>query len=157
MLSFQKLKEIPSSFNPGAIDRAIKAFVDNRHVTYEGDNKDGFKQQLTDVIASILIFKTNQTAFFWASEYDGELVCFALTHVSKDVDNSLSYWMTDAWVAPQLRHTDLPKQWFNTMREDAKHLMCKHVLIPSSRGSKAYCRWLGKGWKKHLEIIKEDI
>src|ERR1700752_2982295 len=103
MTPLLKLNSIPSSFNPGAIDRAIDKFIQDSHVKDVPISESGLKQQITDVIASIVVFKNNPSTFFWASEQDGEVVGWALTHVSKDVDNSLCYWMTDAWVAPYLR------------------------------------------------------
>lgn len=157
MTPLLKLKDIPSSLNPGAIDRAIANFIRDSHVTEVQLSESGLKQQITDTIASIVVFKNNPTAFFWAAEHDGEITAWALTHVSKDVDNSLCYWMTDAWVVPYLRRSPVVKQYLEALRADAKHLMCKHILIPSSRGTKAYCRFLGKEWHPYLSILKEDI
>lgn len=157
MSPFRKLKEIPESLKPGAIDRAIRQFVNDSHVLDVPISKPGLIQQLTDVIASILVFKSNPTTFFWAAEDNGEVVAWALTHVSKDVDNSLCYWMTDAWVDKSLRRTILVRKWLEALKADAKFLGCKHILIPSSRGMKAYCRFLGKGWHPYLTILKEDI
>lgn len=157
MSPFRKLNEIPSSFKPGAIDRAIENFIRDSRVTDVPFSESGLKQQLTEAVASILVFKNNPAAYFWAAEHEGEIVAWALTHVSKDVDNSLCYWMTDAWVDKKVRFHPIVKEWFKLLREDAKHLGCKHILIPSSRGSKGYCRFLGKGWHPYLQILKEDI
>lgn len=157
LTNLRKLNEIPSTLNTGAIDRAIQSFLDDNRMDPGHTNIKGLKQQITDAIASVVIFKNNPSVYFWAAEEDGEVVSWTLTHASKDVDNTLCYWMTDAWVAPTYRTRPIVKEWFQLMRDDAKRLMCKHILIPSSRGSEAYCRFLGKGWHQYLVILKEDI
>lgn len=153
----RKVNSIPETLNAGAIDRAINSFVSDCRIDPTSTNINGLKQQLTDAIASVVIFKNNPNTFFWLAEEKGEVIAWSLTHVSKDVDNSLCYWMTDAWVARSYRRTPYPKEWFQAMRTDAKKLMCKHILIPSSRGTQAYCRFLGKGWHEYLKILKEDL
>jgi IS1 family transposase len=157
LIPLRKINEIPKSLNSGAIDRSIDAFLKDSHVTDVPINAAGLKQQLTDTIASVVVFKNNPTVYYWVAEYEGEIVAWVLTHATKDVDNSMCYWMTDTWVAPQLRRNPIVKTWYQLLREDAKHLGCKHILIPSSRNTKAYLRFLGKGWHEYLTILKEDI
>lgn len=157
LIPLRKINEIPKSLNNGAIDRAIKSFILDSRIDPAHTNINGLQQQLTDVIANILIFKNAPQNIMWLAENDGEVIAWVLCHVSKDVDNQLCYWMTDAWVDKSTRSHPIVKQWYQLLREDAKRLMCKHILIPSSRNTKAYLRYLGKGWHKYLEILKEDI
>lgn len=154
LIPLRKVKEIPPSLNPKAIERAVAAFVDQSNA--ENVDKDGYYNQLIENIASVLIFKTPSVSF-WLAEEDGEVVAWALTHISKDVDNKLCYWQSDAWVAPQYRGRKLVKQWNALLEEDAKASFCKHILIPSSRGDKAYCRFLGKGWHTYAVLLKKDL
>lgn len=84
-------------------------------------------------------------------------MAYALTHVAKDVDNQLCFWMTQAWVHPKIRGQKVVKEMLQQLREEAKRLLCRHIIIPSSRGVAAYCRFLGKGWKPHVTLLKEDI
>ncbi len=158
MLSpFRKINEIPKGLNNGAIDRGIQAFVLDSRLDPEITDLRGLKQQLTDVFASVLLFKTAGPTFIWMAEDGGEVMGWSICRVSKDVDNSLCYWMTDAWVHPTMRRHPEVRHWYNQMRDDAKALMCKHILVPSSRNTKAYLRYLGKNWHKYIEILKEDI
>jgi len=153
----RKITDIPKSLNPGAIDRAIAAFVRDSRVDPKTTDLAGLQQQLTDAMASVVIFKNNPACYLWLAEESGEVVAWMLCHVSKEVDNSLCYWMTDAWVHRSLRRNPVVKQWYQLFREDAKRLMCKHILIPSSRNNAAYLRFLGKGWHEYLTILKEDL
>ncbi len=157
LIPLRKINEIPKTLNVGAIDRAIHKFVSDSRINPAHTNIPGLIQQLTDVIAGIIIFKNLPQNILWLAEKDGEVAAWVICHVSKDVDNSLCYWMTDAWVDKSLRGNKEVKQWYQLLREDAKHFMCKHILIPSSRNTKAYLRFLGHNWHKYLEILKEDI
>lgn len=157
MIPLRKLNEIPASLNTGALDRAIQSYLNDNHLDPTQVNLAGLKQQITDAIAAVVVFKNNPGVDLWVAEEDGEVVSWTLAHVSKGVDNTLCYSMTDAWVTPAYRMKPIVKEWFRTMRTEAKRLMCKHILIPSSRGAEAYCRFLGKGWHQYLTILKEDI
>lgn len=153
----QRIVDLPRSLRANAIEEAVEAFVRESHITDSGCDGIGLFNQIIEAIASITIFKNNPSAHFWLAEENGEVAAWALAHMSKDVDNQLSYWMTDAWVAKAYRNKPIVKEWFNTMRNEGKRLMCRHLLIPSSRNTKAYLRFLGRDWTKYLTILKEDI
>lgn len=158
MLQFKKIQSLPETLKTGAIERAVEQFVNESNRLNTPSNKEGFFNQLVSTIASILIFKNASHHFFWLAELDnGEVGAFAITHISKDVDNNLCYWGLDAWVDPSLRHTGKAKEWFNLMREDAKKLMCKHFLVISTRNNAAYKRFLGRNWHDYATILKEDL
>lgn len=154
MTPLRKVKELPATLNPKAIERAVAAFIDQSHA--ENVDKDGYFNQTIENIASVVITQT-PGRYFWLAEEDGEVIAWALTHVSKDVDNKLCYWQTDAWVDPKWRHKPEVKQWNKLLEEDAKANFCKHIIIPSSREPKAYCRFLGEGWHTYVVLLKKDI
>ncbi len=158
MIPLRKLNALPDTLNTGAIDRALEAFViDSREIIGGVDGK-GALQQLRDSVASAIIFKNSPESFFWVAEDDnGEVAAWALTQVRRGIDNSLCYWMTNAWVAKSHRFKPYVKAWFQTMRDDAIRFSCNHILIPSSRNSRAYCRFLGGGFHEYLTILKADI
>lgn len=142
---------------PGAIESAVKAFVEDSHADESGADKRGLYQQTVENIAAATVFKIDNSRQFWLADEEGEVMAYALTHVSKDVDNSLCFWMTQAWVHPILRGSKQVKGWIQLFRAEAKKNLCKHIIIPSSRENRAYCRFLGKGWKPYVTLLKEDI
>lgn len=157
MLALQKLKELPTTLNKGAVDRALDSFIHDSHLLSDGVDERGARQALCDSIAASIIFKNTPDSFVWLAEEGGEVAAFALTQTKLGVDNSLCYWMTHAWVAKPHRFKPYVKEWFRDMTADAKALNCAHILIPSSRGSRGYCRFLGGGFHEYLTILKEDI
>lgn len=153
----RKVNSIPESLNTGAIDRALEAHVrDSREIVGAVDPV-GALQALRDGVAGVLIFKNSPETTFWLAEEDGEVVAWAMTQVRKSVDNTLCLWMLNAWVTKKYRFTPFVKESLLMLKADAKRYGCKHILIPSSRGSKAYCRFLGGKFHPYLSILKEDI
>ncbi len=154
MTPLRKVKEVPTTLSPKAIERAVAAFVEQSHA--ENVDKDGLYNQIIENIAAVLLFKTPGRNV-WIAEENGEVIGFALTHVSKEVDNKLCYWQTDAWVAPAFRNQPEVKRWNELLEEDARASFCKHIIIPSSREPKAYCRFLGTGWHQYVVLLKKDL
>lgn len=155
LVEFKNVRERPASLKPGAIERALEAFLTDSRV--EGVDLDGLYYQLVEAVTNILLFKNAPYAQFWLAEEDGEVVAWALTHVSKGVDSKLVFYMTDAWVDKKYRGTKAVKQWYKTLEDEAKKLMCKHMVVVSSRGDNAYCRFLGAGWSPYAALLKKDI
>ncbi len=140
----------------GAIEKAVKAFVADSHTEETHADPIGLYNQTLECIAQAVMFKQDGKQF-WMAEHEGEVYAYALCHVSKDVDNCLCYWMTQAWVHKDVRGHKIVKIWKDQLVSEAYRLVCKHVLIPSSRGMKGYLRFLGKGWHKYVEILKVDL
>lgn len=156
MTPLRKVKEVPATLNPKAIERAVDAFVKQSRADEVPIDLDGLYNQIIENIAATLLFHTPGRNV-WIAEENGEVIAWALTHVAKDVDNNLCYWMTDSWVAPHWRFKPEVKQWFRQMEDDGKASFCRHLIIPSSREPKAYCRFLGKGWHPYVVLLKKDI
>lgn len=118
------------------------------------DDVDGF---LTQTLTSIHNAVYRNTGDFWIAEKDGEIMAYLLGHVTVDIDNQLTYWLTQAWVNPLMRGKREVKSWWQMVREQAKRYLCKHIVVVSGRGTEAYCRWLGQGWHEYARLLKEDI
>ena len=89
---------------------------------------------------------------------DGEKVIgFLLSAYTNEFDNEPTFVIRQAWVAREIRRSPLVKQMLKHIIENAKKNFAKHVLIVSSRSTKAYLRWLGKGWKPITTILKGDL
>lgn len=145
--------------NPGAIERAVKSFIEDSHIQEGKVDELGMFNQTIESIASATIFSpNNDSRQFWIITGDNqEVLAYYLAHVSKDIDNKLCYWITQAWAHPSIRGTKMIKEGWGQIRDEAKRLLCKHIVIPSSRNPKAYCRFLGKGWHQYATLLKEDI
>lgn len=90
----------------------------------------------------------------WIALQDGKVVGFLLSGYSKEVDNEPTFIIRQAWIDPILRRTPKVKEMLTAILLNAKSNFSKHVLIVSSRSTKAYLRWLGKGWSPVSTIIK---
>lgn len=148
--------KLPTNLNDRAIERAVKSFVEDSHTTETKANPEGLYNQTLEAIAQACLFNQDGRQF-WLATHEGEVYAYALTHVSKDVDNQLCYWMTQAWVHPQVRGHKIVKIWRDQLVAEGKRLLCKHIIVPSSRGSKGYLRFLGQGWHKYVELLKVDL
>ncbi len=155
-MEFKKITRLPEGLKPWAIETAVRAFVDDSHSAGTGADADGLYNQTLESIAQCVLFNQDGRQF-WMAEHEGEVMAYAMCHVSKDVDNSLCYWMTQAWVNPKARGHKIVKTWYGQLTAEAKRLMCRHIIIPSSRNTEAYLRFLGKGWHKYVTLLKEDI
>jgi hypothetical protein len=93
----------------------------------------------------------------WIAIQDGKVVGWLIGCYSKEVDNEPTYTIRQAWVDPLLRRTPKVKEMLTQILMNAKSNFSKHVLIVSSRNTKSYLRWLGKGWIPVTTIIKGDL
>lgn len=99
----------------------------------------------------------NTGGHFWLAEKDGEVLGYILARVTKDIDNSLTYWVNQAWAAKEVRGTPVVKEWWSQVKEEARRCFCKHLVIVSSRNSRAYERWNGNGMKQYATLLMEDL
>lgn len=155
MFQITKTLPLPAS----AVERAVANFVmeSTKHEQFTSPiNNQGLYNQTIENIGSIIVTKP-EGRYFWLDHNGKEVLAYAMTHVSKDVDNQPCYYMTQAWVHPILRGTHQVKLMYECLRQHAINLMCKHIIVVSSRGTKGYCRFLGKNWKPYVTLLKEDI
>lgn len=122
----------------------------------KGVNIEGFYYQTLQTIANISVM--NQSGELWLGTIDGNLVTYILAHIGNDYDNRLGYMVTQAWVRKDQRGQKWVKEAWQQVRTRAKDCFCKHFSVISSRGhTKAYCRFLGKGFHLYAEILKEEL
>lgn len=155
-MEFKKITKLPDGLTYKAVEDAVRAFVEDSHTAETGADPNGLYQQTLENIANCLVFgrECNQV---WMCVEEGKVLSYVLTYISKDIDNKLCYWISQAWVDKSLRCKKEVKEWYQMLRSEAKRLGCKHIVVPSSRGVKAYLRFLGDGWHLHLSLLKEDI
>lgn len=153
-MNLYRVKELPK-LCPYAIEEAVSRFIEDSKI--QGVDKDGMFNQTIESIAHATMFATNDTNHFWLAHNGQDVLAYVLAHISKDIDNKLTYTISQGWVAPQLRGKKIVKLWWEKIRAEAKQRMCKHIMFPASRHPKAYLRFLGKGYHKYATLLKEDL
>jgi len=140
------------------IEQAVTAFCMESDTEYKScNNMQGLFQQTMENIGNIVITKPAGQFLWLDTDAVGRVNGYVLTHVSKDVDNKFCYYMTQAWLYPKFRNTHYSKEAIKLLRQHAKELMCKHIIVVSSRNTKAYIRFLGGKFKPYVMLLKEDI
>jgi hypothetical protein len=145
---------LPSNLNTGAIERAVEKFIKDSGCYKTADAVGMFNQTLSGIFGCVY----KNTGDFWlAVDEDGEVQAYAMGHVSTEVDNQLTYWLSQAWVDKSARGSKTVKGFWQKMRAQALKYFCKHIVVVSGRGTEAYCRFLGKGWHEYARLLKEDL
>jgi hypothetical protein len=153
-IDFGIVKSIPEGM-ANDIELAVVDFMRSSHVP-AGVDLRGFYNQTLQAIANSSVL--GGTGTLWLGVMDGKLVTYLLTQVSNDYDGRLAYTVTQAWVRDDQRGQPWVKWAWSKVRQHAKDCFCKHFVVLSSRGhTKAYCRFLGKGFRPYAEILKEEI
>jgi len=157
-MELHRVKDLHSlSSSPKALEEAVWSFVQDSHSLESGADGVGLFNQTIESIANYTIFNHDDSRQLWVAEDGEKVLAYVMAHISKDVDNKLCFWLTQAWVHPSIRRTPQVKEWFQMLRAEAKRCLCAHIIAPSSRGVEAYCRFLGKGWHPYVTLLKEDI
>lgn len=151
---FGPSKVIPDGSAP-QIEAAVRDFIVSSHLPDGVDPEGFFRQTLQSIAAASYL---NQGGELWLGFIGGRLVTYILAHVGNDYDGHLAYTVTQAWVAKDQRGQRWVKEAWQNVRQRAKDCFCKHFVVLSSRGkTKAYCRFLGKGFHYYAEILKEEL
>jgi hypothetical protein len=135
------------------LEQAVRQFAKENHAPQE---EAGLIQQTYENILHATELR-NPGHYLWLVLSNESPVGYVLSHVSKDVDNRLCYWITQAYADPSARGESFIKELYPVLKKHAKDLFCSHVLIPSSREAKAYMRWLGSDLHQYAVILKEDL
>lgn len=152
--SFCLVHSLPEGSAP-QIESAVRDFIVSSHLP-DGVDKEGFFRQTLQAIASASYL--NQGGELWLGFMGDRLVTYILAHIGNDYDGRLSYTVTQAWVQKDQRGQKWVKEAWQKVRLRAKDCFCKHFVVLSSRGhTKAYCRFLGKGFHPYAEILKEEF
>lgn len=150
--SFRIVKTIPDGFT-SQIEAAVKDFIIASKVPDNIDRK-GFYYQTLESIANATVL--NGAGEFWLGAIDTRLVIYILAFLSQDIDQKLTYHVNQAWVSKDQRGQPWVKWAWQRIRQRAKDCFCSHLVITSSRGFRAYERFL-PGMKYYSAILKEDL
>jgi hypothetical protein len=131
---------------------AILAMYKESHVDLYMSEK-GF----VDGTWTVVMESSRGNGELWLGVEGDTLFAFGLCGYSKEVDNEPTFVIKQAWADYSIRRTPRVKEIFSTVLAHAKSHFCKHVLIVSSRSTKAYLRWLPKGWRPVSTILKGDL
>jgi predicted butyrate kinase (DUF1464 family) len=151
---FRIVKSIPEGMAP-EIEAAVLDFMKSSHMPHGIDLK-GFYYATLQAIANSSVL--GGAGDLWLGTMDGNLVTYILAHVNNDYDGRLNYMVTQAWVRKDQRGQSWVKQAWEKVRQRAKDCLCGHFSVISSRGhTKAYCRFLGKGFNEYAQILKSEL
>lgn len=151
---FSLAKEIPKGLN-SQFSEAVNDFMDSSGLP-EGIDRKGFFYQTLQAIANSAIL--GQGRELWLGINDDQLYTYILASIAPDFDGRLSYTVSQAWVRKDQRGKPWVKAAWEKVRQRAKDTLCSHFAVYSTKGNtEAYCRFLGKGFHKVSEILKEEF
>ncbi len=154
-LDFRVIKEIPASLTL-AIQESVKDFMVSSDLNGGDVDLVGFYNSTLESIANATYL--NGGGEFWVgTDEENKLLIYILGGVNTDVDGRLSYHVYQGWVTKEYRASPVVKEWWEMIRQRAKDLMCKHLIVHSSRGYEAYERFLGNGMKLYSHVLKESL
>jgi len=149
---FYRINSLPKGLY-AQVEAAVRDFIDASRI--KNIDKEGLYLQTLEAIANIAV--NHGSGDCWIAIQDGKLLCYVMASVLREVDGKLTYWVSQGWVHKSMRGSPIVKDWWQQIRQRAKECFCKHVIVVSSRGTDAYCRWLRPGYHKYLSILKEDL
>lgn len=153
-VNFRIVREIPRHLIP-QIEGAIRGFMSDSHMA-RGVDPDGFYEHTLQSFASATYLGTPGHEL-WLGTLNEAIVSYVMATVLREVDNRLTYWVSQAWVRPDQRRKAWVKEAWQKIRTRAKDTFCSHMIVVSSRNDEAYCRWLGQGWHRYGGLLKEDL
>lgn len=135
------------------LEEAVRHFAEENHAPSE---YAGLVQQTYENILHATELNS-PGQYLWLVLEDNKPCGYVLSHIGKDVDNTMCYWIVQAYADKEVRGEKFIKELYPVLKEHAKKLFCKHILIPSSRSAQAYMRWLGTDLHQYAVILKEDL
>lgn len=150
---FELHKSIPPGIAP-QIEKAVEDFIRTSHLP-DGINQRAFYYQTLQSIANASVL--GQGGDLWLGINDGELWIYILANMAQNLDDRLSYIVTQAWVRKDQRGKAWVKWAWEQVRQRAKNCLCGHLTIISTRNPKAYERFLGHGLKQYAVLMKEEL
>lgn len=148
---FRLLREIPEGLGP-QIEHCVKEFVKDSKIG-QGIDAIGFFNQTIESIAQMTYL--NMGGDFWIGTVDGKVMAYVLARASKDIDNKMSYWISQAYADKSVRFTPFIKEAMAAIRQRAKDCLCRHIVVVAGRNSRAYKRMFG--FHDYAVLLKEDI
>lgn len=152
--NFGVVKSIPSGIVP-QLEAAVRDFITSSH-TPEGIDLNGYYHQTLQALANASVL--GGPGDLWIGTLDGQLCIYLLAHINNDIDGKLSYHVSQGWVRKDQRGKPWVKWAWEQVRKRAKDCLCGHFSVSSTReNDAAYCRFLGKGFRKYATILMEDF
>lgn len=151
---FELAKELPAGMS-GQLEMAVKDFILSSGLP-DGIDQKGFYYQTLQAIANSAII--GQGRDLWLGIHGNDLYAYILGGIGPDFDGRLAYTVSQAWVKYDQRGKPWVKDAWRKVRQRAKDTLCSHFVVYSTKGNTAaYCRFLGKGFHKISEILKEEL
>ena len=151
---FERVQAIPEGFSE-QIQEAVKDFIQTSPLP-QGVEERGFYYQTLQAIAQSALW--GQGRDLWLGIHGNELYTYILATLSPDFDGRLAYTVSQAWVRKDQRGKPWVRKAWQKVRQRAVDTLCSHFVVYSTKeNTKAYCRFLGKGFKKYSEILKEEL
>lgn len=152
--SFKRVDFIPTGMNKQFTD-AVVDFMGASGLP-NGIDRQGFFYQTLQAIATSAII--GQGRELWLGIHEGQLYTYILATIGQDFDGRLAYTVSQAWVRKDQRGKPWVREAWQKVRQRAKDMLCSHFAVYSTKeNTKAYCRFLGKGFRKYSEILKEEF
>lgn len=151
---FELTRELPRGMND-QLQMAVMEFIVSSGLP-EGIDKLGFYYQTLQAIANSAIL--GQGRDLWLGVRGSDLYTYILAGIGPDFDGRLAYTVSQAWVRPDQRGKPWVRDAWQKVRQRAKDTLCSHFVVYSTKGrTDAYCRFLGKGFHKVSEVLKEEL
>lgn len=151
---FRLVTSIPKDMSD-QFSKAVVDFVASSGLP-EGIDRNGFYYQTLQAIANAAIL--GQGRELWLGTCGDQLLAYVLAGIGPDFDGRLAYTVTQAWVREDQRGEPWVRDAWATIRQRAKDTLCSHFAVFSTKGrTAAYCRFLGKGFHKVSEILKQEL
>lgn len=151
---FELVHAVPKNMNE-QFSSAVVDFMESSGLP-QGIDKQGFFYQTLQAIANSAIL--GQGRELWLGIKDGELYTYILAGICPDFDGRLAYTVSQAWVRKDQRGQPWVREAWGKVRQRAKDTLCSHFVVHSTKErTDAYCRFLGKGFHKVAEVLKEEL
>lgn len=151
---FRIVRDLPPGIS-GQLENAVRDFMIASEMP-ETVDKAGFHAQTLQAMAAASVLA--QGGELWLGTVGNELWIYLLAHIGNDFDGHLAYTVSQAWVRKDQRGKPWVREVWEEVRQRAKNCLCKHFVVISTKGrTGTYCRFLGEGFKKYAEILKQEI
>src|SRR5258706_11862589 len=88
------------------LEIAVKNFCQESDKEYRScNNLQGLYQQTMQNMGDLIVNKSAGRFLWLDTDEVGRVLGYVLTHISRDVDNELCYYMAQAWLHPKYRNT----------------------------------------------------
>lgn len=152
------IRTLPKHLSSNSVERAVQAFVDDTKEYGQGIHPVGlFNSTIQSIARACILTHDGTGGDFWAAiGDDGEIYAYSLAKIVIDIDNRLTYWVTQGWIHPEYRHNYLKMGW-KALEAHARQNLCKHIVNVTDRHAKAYLRFLGEDWHTYATLLKKDL